>query len=522
MGWDGEGVLAGRYRRLDRIGRGGMGAVWRAYDADLDREVAVKELWVPEQVAEPERAVWYARMEREARAAARLRHPGIVTVYDRVRGEDGRPWIVMELVRGRSLDRVLAEDGPLPVRRVAAIGLAMLDALAAAHAEGIVHRDVKPANVLLEGERVVLTDFGIAAVEGDAALTRTGAVLGTPAYMAPEQVDGESATAASDLWSLGATLYAAVEGRPPFTAPTHGALFVAIATRDPEPPQCGGPLAEAVNGLLHKNPADRPSPDRLRELLDTAAAHTGRPSGEAATRVDSSPPPPVATPRTIPSGVRVPGPPAGEHPGPARETGRGHPVAVRGALVCVWITVALSLLMPWDARWPGLGWGLVTPPALLVTLVVSTLLSAGLWRMVYRPRRVLGVVALINVGLAASILKNPVFHELLVPSHGMVIGWLTGAVSLMFAFAGVNGSSFDESASGEPRPPGTRTVVIVEGIVAVTWPQVFCWMMGIDVYMGGLPYPSWVPGFLLGCMFLVWIAIQLAPRSLWAGLRLGR
>ncbi|WP_199747925.1 protein kinase domain-containing protein [Actinomadura sp. WAC 06369] len=212
MSWDGEGVLAGRYRRLDRIGRGGMGSVWRAHDIDLDREVAVKELWVPEQVGEQERAVWYARMEREARAAARLRHPGIVTVYDRVRGDDGRPWIVMELVRGRSLDRVLAEDGALPVQRVAEIGLAMLDALTAAHAKGVVHRDVKPANVLLEGERVLLTDFGIAAVEGDATLTRTGAILGTPAYMSPEQVEGGDVAPASDLWSLGATLYAAVGG----------------------------------------------------------------------------------------------------------------------------------------------------------------------------------------------------------------------------------------------------------------------------------------------------------------------
>jgi serine/threonine protein kinase len=194
MGWDGEGVLAGRYRNLGRIGQGGMGSVWRAHDTELDREVAIKELRVPEQVTEQDRSVWDARMGREARAAARLRHPGIVTVYDRVTGEDGRPWIVMELVHGRSLEHLLAERGTLPVPQVAVIGLAMLDALSAAHAQGVVHRDVKPANVLLEGDRVVLTDFGIAAVEGDATLTRSGAVLGTPAYMSPEQVHGQTVT----------------------------------------------------------------------------------------------------------------------------------------------------------------------------------------------------------------------------------------------------------------------------------------------------------------------------------------
>ncbi|MFF5263299.1 serine/threonine-protein kinase [Actinomadura viridis] len=288
MGWDSEGVLAGRYRRLGLIGQGGMGAVWRAYDTDLEREVAVKELRVPEQVTEQERRVWYARMGREARAAARLRHPGIVTVHDRVMGEDGRPWIVMELIRGRSLEHLLTEQGALPGQRAAAIGLAMLEALAAAHAHGIVHRDVKPANVLLEGDRIILTDFGIAAVEGDATLTRPGAVLGTPSYMSPEQIAGRTVTPASDLWSLAATLYAAVEGRPPFTAPTHGALFVAIATQDPAPPGCGGPLAQVLNGLLRKDPADRLSVAQIRDLL-TSVAGPGRDPDAQAPPADQRP-----------------------------------------------------------------------------------------------------------------------------------------------------------------------------------------------------------------------------------------
>ncbi|MFB4311974.1 serine/threonine-protein kinase, partial [Actinomadura sp. GTD37] len=281
MSWDSEGVLAGRYRKLERIGQGGMGAVWRAYDTDLEREVAIKELRVPEQVTEQERRVWYARMGREARAAARLKHPGIVTVYDRVMGEDGRPWIVMELIHGQSLEHLLAERKALPDQQVAAIGLAVLEALSAAHEQRVVHRDVKPANVLLEGDRIVLTDFGIAAVEGDATLTRPGAVLGTPTYMSPEQVAGRAVTPASDLWSLAATLYAAVEGRPPFTAPTHGALFIAIATQDTAPPECGGPLAQVLNGLLRKEPADRLSVPQVRDLLTTVTGPVTKPSTQA-------------------------------------------------------------------------------------------------------------------------------------------------------------------------------------------------------------------------------------------------
>lgn len=259
-------MLAGRYQLVEPIGQGGMGTVWRAFDTGLDREIAVKELRLPEQVCEDERRRWYARMEREARAAARLKHPGIVTVYDRVTGEDGRPWIVMELIHGTSLADVLKQHGRLPVQRTAAIGLRMLDALSAAHAYGIVHRDIKPANVLLEGDRVVLTDFGIAALDGDITITRTGMILGSPAYMAPEQVDGRPVPQ-SDLWSLGATLYNAVEGNSPFTGPTHGALFVAIATQDPTPPVHAGPLTTVLNGLLRKSPTERLTAEETRDLL---------------------------------------------------------------------------------------------------------------------------------------------------------------------------------------------------------------------------------------------------------------
>ncbi|SNS00001.1 serine/threonine-protein kinase [Actinomadura mexicana] len=285
---DGQ-VLAGRYRLVSLLGQGGMGAVWRAHDEQLDREVAVKELRLPEHLHDAARQTWIARLDREARAAAGLRHPGIVTVHDRVTGDDGRPWIVMELVRGRSLGDLLRAEGRLPPVRVAQIGLRLLDALRAAHQAGITHRDIKPANVLLENDRVVLTDFGIAAVEGDATLTGTGAVLGTPAYMSPEQVRGQEATAAADLWSLGATLYTAVEGRPPFEGASTGAVFIAIATQDPTPPAHAGPLEPILRTLLHRDPSQRPTLDRLHAQLTWLVQ--GRPPAQPTLLQPSAQPP---------------------------------------------------------------------------------------------------------------------------------------------------------------------------------------------------------------------------------------
>jgi serine/threonine protein kinase len=210
-------VIAGRYRLIERLGHGGMGVVWHARDEVLGREVAVKEIRLPVTGSAPDDLVdlMVRRALREARAAARLRHPAIVTVHDVVT-DDGRPWIVMELIRGRSLAEVIAADGVLPARRAAEIGLKVLGALDAAHRRGILHRDVKPANIMLDGDRVVLTDFGIAAIDGATALTATGLLVGSPDYLAPERINGRSPTAAVDMWGLGVTLYAAVAGSPPF------------------------------------------------------------------------------------------------------------------------------------------------------------------------------------------------------------------------------------------------------------------------------------------------------------------
>ncbi|HYV77345.1 MAG TPA: protein kinase, partial [Streptosporangiaceae bacterium] len=269
-------VVAGRYELLDRIGQGAMGTVWRARDQVLARDVAVKEVRLPDLMPDRDRAILRERTLREARVSAKLSHPCVVTVHDVIEA-DGTPWIVMELVIARSLERVLAEDGPLLPRRVAGAGLMLLGALASAHAAGIVHRDVKPGNVLLTRDgRAVLTDFGIAAVDGDPALTQTGMVVGTPGFCAPERIRGVPASPASDLWSLGATLYAAVEGRGPFDG--HGspmAVLASIVHSDPPPARLAGPLGAVIEALMSKDPAQRPDAARAGRLLTNAAAALG-------------------------------------------------------------------------------------------------------------------------------------------------------------------------------------------------------------------------------------------------------
>ncbi|MBA9007493.1 serine/threonine-protein kinase [Thermomonospora cellulosilytica] len=264
-------VIAGQYELIERIGQGGMGAVWRARDLRLGREVAVKEVVLPPGLDDGRRALLYARVDREARAAARLDHPGIVTVHNVVE-EDERPWIVMRLVRGRSLEQVLRERGPLPPHQAAAIGRDLAVALRAAHAAGVVHRDVKPANVLLDGDRAVLTDFGIAVLAGEETLTRTGGLVGSPSYLSPEQARGLEVGPPADLWSLGATLYAAVEGRPPFRRPDMWSMIAAIGSDAPyDPPVNAGPLLPVLDGLLRKDPAHRMTAEDAERLLGAVA-----------------------------------------------------------------------------------------------------------------------------------------------------------------------------------------------------------------------------------------------------------
>ncbi|MFJ6893538.1 protein kinase [Streptomyces hokutonensis] len=363
---DGVGrLLAGRYRVVDRLGRGGMGVVWRAVDEVLGREVAVKELRTFTDDYAPQLADLRLRMQREARAAARVRHPGVVAVHD-IAEVDGRPLIVMELIDGPSLDDVLGERGPVDPREAAGIGAKVMEALAAAHAVGVLHRDVKPGNILLEGSgRVVLTDFGIATMDdpGDGSathLTRSGELIGSLDYLAPERAQGADPGPASDVWALGATLYAAVEGASPFRRTSTYSTLTAIVDEPLPEPRRAGPLTPVLRQLLDKRPESRPDADQARRLLEAVAQApetdspttllrgpggglaavpgTGeqvpgssvRPTGSDALPPDPtpvSPPAPTPDPTSIPQGF---GPPLAPIPHPTPPTGPiAHPAHPR-------------------------------------------------------------------------------------------------------------------------------------------------------------------------------------------------
>ncbi|MGV9913199.1 protein kinase domain-containing protein [Streptomyces tendae] len=357
---DGERVIAGRYRLLSPLGEGGMGTVWRARDELLRREVAVKEVRAPAGLPQTDVGRMYARLEREAWAAARISHPNVVTVYD-VATDGGRPWIVMELVRGLSLADLLDAEGPLEPGRAALIGAEVLAALRAAHAAGVLHRDVKPANVLLANDgRVVLTDFGIARVEGSEALTMTGEVVGSPEFLAPERALGRTPGPASDLWSLGVLLYAAVEGVSPFRQDTPLSTLRAIVDDELPPPHRAGALGPVVAALLRKDPAGRlPADVAERELrlvgaggtpsggprtgaapsgayAPTVVAHPGSPGAPGSPGVPTASTPPMPGPAT--GGTSAPG--ASGVPGESRSRDRRARAALAAGLAVLVLALA--------------------------------------------------------------------------------------------------------------------------------------------------------------------------------------
>ncbi|MFH9799275.1 bifunctional serine/threonine-protein kinase/ABC transporter substrate-binding protein [Streptomyces virginiae] len=304
-------LIAGRYQLVERIGQGGMGRVWRGVDQQLfGREVAVKEILFPPGLDDDDRAALLRRFIGEARAAVTLSHPGIITIHDVVE-HDGAPVIVMELVRGQSLAATIRSQGRLPVQRVAEIGSALLDALAEAHGARIVHRDIKPDNVLLTKDRVVLTDFGIAHLaDATTRLSHSGTVIGTPQYMSPEQLEGKRPTPANDLWALGATLYHAVEGRPPFDAEGLHALAVAVFTRPHRPPVHAGPLAPLLDALLTKDPAQRveaaEAAGMLASVLRSSPSLPDAPTGQGREPEPGHTPPPDPRAPSVPAGEQAP------------------------------------------------------------------------------------------------------------------------------------------------------------------------------------------------------------------------
>ncbi len=316
-------IIAQRYRIDDKLGVGGMGTVWRGWDTSLQRRVAIKEVVIPAGVPQADAQRLRDRYMREARAAARLRHPNVVAVYDMLAQppdeqdhHGGVVWTVMELITARDLSAIIARHQRLPPPVVARLGLQLATALAAAHTSGVLHRDVKPANVLVDlpsgGDitthsalaRVVLIDFGIASITGDPSLTRTGQLVGSPSYLAPERLSayGEAGPA-GDLWGLGCTLYAATEGHPPFYGEDPFAVMTAVTSGPVPPPQYAGALTSLLRGLLDKNPTSRWDADRTIAALQRLAAGTTVTGGVGAAPVVpslASPPVPV-TRRSVPN-----------------------------------------------------------------------------------------------------------------------------------------------------------------------------------------------------------------------------
>ncbi|MGW6457272.1 protein kinase domain-containing protein, partial [Streptomyces sp. NPDC055078] len=352
-------LIAGRYRLQSPLGRGGMGVVWLARDEVLSREVAVKEVRAPDGLDAADERRLYQRLDREAWAAARISHRGVVTVFD-VATEDGRPWIVMELIRGLALSDILEAEGPLSPQRAANIGAEVLGALRAAHEAGVLHRDVKPGNVLISNDgRVVLSDFGIAMVEGTSHLTMTGELVGSPEFLAPERALGRTPGPESDLWSLGVLLYASVEGVSPFRQHTPLSTLRAVVDEELPPPRRAGELAPVIAGLLRKEPAERMSAQEAERLLRVVGA-----GGAART---SEPPPgpcsptvaavsPEVSPATPPVPLPGAGPGFGPGLGPGTTTSVGgqRPDGSRRATAVLAAGAALLVLAV-----GGLAWALV-------------------------------------------------------------------------------------------------------------------------------------------------------------------
>ncbi|GAB4104374.1 serine/threonine-protein kinase [Micromonospora taraxaci] len=356
-------LIAGRYRLLDLVGTGGMGRVWLARDEMLHRDVAVKEIVPPSWLAESEREELRLRTLREARTAARLNHPNVVRIYDVVHDRES-PWIVMEYVPSRSVQQIISAEGPLSPQRTARIGLAVLAALRAAHAAGVLHRDVKPHNVLVADDgRVVLTDFGLATFDGgEGAMTGPGTVLGSPQFVAPERAREGVSDQRTDLWSLGATLYATVEGQSPYARSSAMATLSALATEPPDPMRRAGALRPVLVGLLQRDPWRRLTAAEAESLLHHAAAQvdepTGPPLSSAVAAVRSAGRAHAPAPVDV-AGYLDPPTMSATEPTSRPRRSRRHLLALGGAATALLVAggVAVALVNRHDERTPPSGSG---------------------------------------------------------------------------------------------------------------------------------------------------------------------
>jgi tRNA A-37 threonylcarbamoyl transferase component Bud32 len=466
-------VIGGRYRLVERLGAGGFGQVWRARDETLRIDVAVKEVRLPETLTRREHAERLERAEREARNAARLRdHPNVVAVHDVV-VQDGVPWTVMQLIPGRSLDDRLAAGGPLRPRDAVVVARALLSALKAAHAAGIVHRDVKPANVMLTPEReVVLTDFGLAMARADTSLTATGSVMGSMEYIAPERAEGRDGMPESDLFSLGATLYQAVEGFSPFRRETATATLKAVLLDDPPRPVLAGPLTPVITGLLVKDPARRLGIEEAEALLD-AAESTGFAPVPNSGRVSAAASGPVAVPtRNV-----------------QRQSGSGAwskavpwLMALAGLIVAVVVSACTrqtvhsyrgslrTLSKPAPTVLPGILVGTVVSWA-AAAVAVDRLRPSGTRSAPRRSARIVGygfgalALLLSAIGAGAYDRKVSAFNQMLArarepwtEAHAAALAWLLPlfAVVYLIVYWNVESAGRTGAQAPSPRGPGRR------------------------------------------------------------------
>ncbi|NUR63812.1 MAG: serine/threonine protein kinase [Catenulispora sp.] len=458
-------LIGGRYRLVERLGAGGFGQVWRARDEMLRIDVAVKEVRLPETLTRREHAERLERAEREARNAARLRdHPNVVAVHDVV-VQDGVPWTVMQLIPGRSLDDRLAAGGPLRPQDAVVVARALLSALKAAHAAGIVHRDVKPANVMLTPEReVVLTDFGLAMAQADTALTATGNVMGSMEYIAPERAEGRDGMPESDLFSLGATLYQAVEGFSPFRRETATATLKAVLLDDPPRPVLAGPLTPVITGLLVKDPG-------LRLRIDDAVALLeGAESGGFGSVAQSGPMPAA---RSAAEPVRSPVRSAA----PTRDVQRrANPgawskampwvMALAGLIVAVVVSVCTKQTVH-SSRGALRTLNKPTPtvlPGILIGTVLAWTVAAVAAR---RSARIVGygfgalALLLSLVGAGTYDRKITAFNQMLArarepwtQAHAAAVAWLLPVFAVVYLIAYWNVEAAGRTGAKPPSPPG--------------------------------------------------------------------